>query len=55
MRRDGYKKYKRDIEGYLRDVGFKGSEWRSMEEVENLYPELSDKYFNFSGKSNRRE
>lgn len=55
MRRDGYKKYKRDIEGYLRDVGFKGSEWRSMEEVENLHPELSNKYFNFSGKSNRRE
>ena len=55
MRKNGYKKYKRDIKGYLRDVGVKGSEWRSMEEIENLYPEIAGKYFNFSGKSNRRE
>lgn len=50
MRREGYKKYKRDIEGYLREFGFKGSEWRSMELVENRFPTIAEKYFDFAGK-----
>lgn len=53
MRRNGYKLYKRDIDGYLNDIGIKGSEWRNMEWIENLYPEIANKYFDFSGKSNR--
>lgn len=51
MRRDGYKKYKRDIKGYLKDIGFKGSEWRAMEFIENRFPEIAHKYFDFIGKS----
>lgn len=54
MRKDGYKKYKRDVETYLKEVGAKGSEWRSMEMVENLFPDIADKYYDFDGKSNRR-
>ena len=50
MRREGYKKYKRDIEGYLRDVGVKTSTWRAMEKIENLFPEIADEYFDFTGK-----
>lgn len=53
MRKDGYRKYKRDIEGYLRDIGTKGSEWRAMEEVEQLYPNIAEQYFDFSGKQNK--
>lgn len=45
MRDKEYKKYKRDITGYLRDVGFKGSEWRSMEFIQNKFPHIADKYF----------
>lgn len=50
MRRDGYKKFKRDIEGYLAEVGFKGSEWRSIEFIENRFPDIAEKYFDFVGK-----
>ena len=50
MRRNGYKIYKRDVNGYLRDVGIKGSEWKSMELVENKFPALSTTYFDFTGK-----
>lgn len=50
MRRDGYKKFKRDIKGYLKEVGYKGSEWRSMEFVENRFPDIAAKYFDFVGK-----
>jgi len=49
MRKDGYKKYKRDIKSYLQEVGFKGSEWRSMEFVESLFPTIAEKYFDFKG------
>lgn len=45
MRKDGYKKYKRDINSYLNEVGIKGSEWRSMEEIELKYPHISQTYF----------
>jgi hypothetical protein len=50
MRRGGDKKYGRDIEGYMRDIGVKGSEWQSMEMVENQFPAIAEKYFNFIGK-----
>ena len=49
MRRNGYRTYKRDIEGYLRDIGIKGSEWRAMEEVERLFPHIAEQYFNIIG------
>lgn len=54
MRRNGYKLYKRDVESYLKDIGLKGSEWRAMEQVETLFPEIAEQYFDFTGKSNRR-
>lgn len=54
MRKNGYKLYKRDVEGYLRDIGKKGSEWRAMEQVETLFPEIAEQYYDFTGKSNRR-
>lgn len=54
MRRNGYKLYKRDVERYLKDIGIKGSEWRAMEQVANLYPEIASIYFDFDGKSNRK-
>ena len=54
MRKNGYNIYKRDVEGYLRDIGKKGSEWRAMEEIETLFPHIAEKYFDFDGKSNRR-
>lgn len=54
MRRNGYKLYKRDVERYLKDIGIKGSEWRAMERVANLYPEIASTYFDFDGKSNRK-
>ena len=54
MRKNGYSIYKRDIDGYLKDIGKKGSEWRSMEMVELLFPDIAQKYFDFDGKSNRK-
>ena len=50
MRRNGYKKYKRDVAGYLTDIGVKGSEWRAMEQVENDFPNIASEYFDFTGK-----
>lgn len=54
MRRNGYKLYKRDIETYLKEIGVKGSEWRAMEQIETLFPEIAEQYYDFTGKSNRR-
>lgn len=51
MTRNGYKHYKRDVEGYLRDIGKKNSEWRAMEKIERQFPEIAEKYFDFDGKS----
>lgn len=51
MRRNGYSIYKRDIDSYLRDIGLKGSEWRAMEMIESLFPEIANKYFDFTGKT----
>ena len=42
-----YTKYHRDFDGYLRDVGKKGSAWRYMEQLERLYPDVSKEYFDF--------
>lgn len=50
MRKDGYRKYKRDIAGYLVDIGIKGSEWRAMDFIENLFPDIAGRYFDFTGK-----
>lgn len=50
MTKDGYKKYKRDIEGYVRDVNVKGSAWRSMEFIEQRFPDIAERYFDFVGK-----
>lgn len=40
MNNEGYKKYKRDIEGYLKDGNKKGACWRYVEEFEQQNPEL---------------
>ena len=45
MKRSDYKKYGRDIDRYLYEVGTKGSTWRSMEMVSNKFPHISEKYF----------
>ncbi len=51
MRRNGYTKYKRDVDGYLKDIGIKGSDWREMERVETLFPDVAQQYFDLSGES----
>lgn len=43
--------YKKDVEGYLRDVGFKGSRWRAMEKVEQMFPDIAQKYFDIDSNS----
>lgn len=40
-----YKQYKHDPERYLKDGHKKGLAWRTMEEFERQYPDLSAKYF----------
>ena len=42
-----YAKYKRDFDGYIRDIGTKGSAWRYMEELEDVYPDIAADYFDF--------
>lgn len=51
MRKDGYKKYKRDTEGYLKEIGLKGAEWRSMEEISDKFPFVSEMYFDIDKNS----
>lgn len=53
MRRNGYKIYKRDIQTYLNNIGIKGLEWREMERIEQKYPEIAQKYYDFKGKSSK--
>ena len=36
----GYKKYKRDFDGYIRDIGVKYASWRSYEELIEKHPEF---------------
>lgn len=45
MNKLGYKKYKRDAKGYLDEYGYKGSSWRAMELVQDIYPNISERYF----------
>lgn len=54
MRKDGYRIYKRDVDAYLKDGGFKGKEWQTLERIEQQFPEIAAKYFDFDGKTNRR-
>lgn len=54
MRQNGYQKYKRDIEAYLKAIGIKGSTWRAMEWVESLFPDIASQYYDFDGKTNQR-
>jgi hypothetical protein len=55
MRKNGYAKYKRDIAGYLNDIGLKGSKWRAMEMVENRFPDIGKRYFDFTGKQSSKD
>ena len=42
---EAYGTYKRDVEGYLRDIGKKGAPWRAMEFIENKFPDISENYY----------
>lgn len=42
-----YAKYKRDFEAFLNEVGKKGSAWRYMEHLEDMYPDIAEQYFDF--------
>lgn len=55
MRKDGYKKYKRDIDGYLNEIGVKGSEWKGMEDISDRFPHISEKYFDIDKHSDLTE
>ena len=55
MRKEGYKKYKRDIDAYLKNVGFKGSEWRSMEAIAERFPDIAYRYFDINSESDLSE
>ena len=43
-----YTKYKRDFDAFLNEVGKKGSAWRYMEQLEELYPDIAETYFDFT-------
>lgn len=43
-----YAKYKRDFEGYIKDIGKKGSAWRYMEFLEEVHPDIAEQYFDFT-------
>lgn len=49
MRRNGYKIYKRNVTGYLADIGIKGSEWRAMEKIEREFPDIAATYYDEFG------
>lgn len=42
---NGYAKYKRDFDGYLKDIGKKGACWKEMERIEALFPDIAAQYF----------
>lgn len=42
-----YAIYHRDFDGYMRDIGKKGSAWRYMESLEQTFPDIADQYFDF--------
>ena len=45
MSNENYKKYKRDIRSYLKEIGKKGASWRYMEDILIRYPQIANKYF----------
>lgn len=49
MSKDGYKEYKRDVDGYLSSGGKKYAPWRALEFVSEKFPDLEDKYFKMIG------
>lgn len=49
MSAGGYKKYKRDTDGYLGSGGKKGSPWRALEMVSQNHPDIAEKYFHIQG------
>ena len=51
MRKNGYHLFKRDVEGYLQEIGIKGSEWRAMEKISEMYPTIAQKYFDINNES----
>ena len=53
MGKAGYKKYKRDVDGYLRDGGKKYVQWTSMEHIERVFPEIANEYFDLVGCNNK--
>jgi hypothetical protein len=42
-----YAKYHRDFDKYLKEVKTKGAAWKYMEELENKFPDIAEKYFDF--------
>ena len=40
-----YGTYKRDVDGYLRDIGKRGAAWRAMEFVGEKFPDIADRYY----------
>lgn len=50
MNKTGYKKHKRNIEGYLSEYTTKGSTWRAMEAAEKEFPAMAEKYFDINAK-----
>lgn len=44
-----YAKYKRDVDGYLRDIGKKCSTWRAFDMVCDKYPDIASEYFCIKG------
>lgn len=49
MDRELSKRYKGDYIAYIRDGNKKGSTWRYLDEFEELYPQIANKYFNVAG------
>lgn len=49
MRRNGYKLYGRNVQEYLKKIGLKGVGWTEMERIENLLPNVAEKYYDFYG------
>ncbi len=46
-------KYKRGVKSYLRDIGLKGATWRAMDEIDEQYPDIAHRYFDFNGRDNK--
>jgi hypothetical protein len=46
MSNKDYKKYKRNIDRYIKEINKKGSCWVYMEQFEKQYPDIANTYFN---------